>query len=128
MEKYIMWLLGVLMIIMPILFIPQAQAFSWEKSSDLNAFIESAATTLESKDLNSLYTRVTDPYYERGALDKIWLKSETNRRLLRSFEYVRQTRDDSQVPIIPEPETYAMMLAGLGLLIITLRRQRGDQF
>ena len=41
-----------------------------------------------------------------------------------TFEDVRQVRIGGMVPAIPEPETYALMMAGLGAMGFVARRRK----
>lgn len=98
-----------------LVFMPQAQALSWEQASDAHSII------------------IVKPAPKNGGShegdDKDRLsKFKFERESLRSNESEHHVRDDSQVPVVPEPETYAMMLAGLGLMVITLSRRKKNTF
>jgi len=99
---------------MLLVFMPQAQALSWEQASGSNSII------------------IVRPGPENdkfpGARNEDGHKFKFDRQSLRSTEQEHHVRDDSQVPVVPEPETYAMMLAGLGLLFITMSRQKKSNF
>lgn len=106
-------------ICMPVLLMAQAHALSWEQSSDVNTIIivqpgsEMGGTGVNKDSMP-------------GANPQSGGKIHFDRKTLRPAEYVHHARDDSQVPVVPEPETYAMMLAGLGLLVIALRRHKDE--
>lgn len=66
-------------------------------------------------------------------LNNAWLQSDPNNGTFSLFVYPAPKTQNSGswyratlVTQIPEPETYAMMLAGLGLMAVTVRRRRKE--
>jgi len=112
------WLVGI--VCMPVLLMAHAHALSWEQSSDVNTIIiVNPGSETGNTGVNG---RLPDAYFHSGE------RMHFDRKTLRATEYEHHAKDDSQVPVVPEPETYALMLAGLGLLVIALRRNRDDAF
>lgn len=97
-----------------VVFMPQAQALSWEQASGSNSII--------------IVRPGPDNDKFPGARNDKEPKFKFDRESLRSNEPEHHVRDDTQVPVVPEPETYAMLLAGLGLLVITISRQKKNNF
>jgi len=82
---------------------------------------------------NTLESYVTAP----GGMDYVQLLNGAATYFV-SFVLDTKTQPDADnihpsygsfhVSVVPEPETYAMMLAGLGLIFFTVRRRKGNDF
>lgn len=107
------------------IFISQAQALSWETSTDLKFVMDSDLAGPENEVAGSLYGKLSDTTF----LEQSVLNNKKERFEQKPLKFAEsQVRANSQVPVVPEPQTYAMILAGLGLLGITLSRRKNNTF
>lgn len=105
-------MLGVLM--------PQAQALSWEQSAGSKSLV------IAYGDTNALRGKLPDAYYEKSEPNK--LKPQPDRSSPHGANAKQRSKDDTHVAAVPEPQTYAMMLTGLGLLLVTLKGRNKKHF
>lgn len=101
---------------MLIAFMPPAQALSWEISTVTHI---TASATEDTGVLNSKLPEVYDASTVQDA-NKMTFDRKAQTRVSKSH-----ISNAFQTPVIPEPQTYAMILTGLGLLFVTLRRRKG---
>lgn len=127
MKKYVKFAIVMLStMFVSFLFVTETQALSWESCSDSTVFLKTETSLTINNFDGALNGKAFEVYNEKALLDKRGVKSESYGKALRSFEYVHHAIDNSQVPVIPEPATYAMVLAGIGLLAFTLRHRKSN--
>lgn len=107
------------MLSMLAVFMPQAQALSWEQSAAKSLVLSEESTQV-------LNAKLPEAYYEKRELYKNKLKLD--RKSPHTAKPEQHSSDESHVAAVPEPETYAMMLTGLGLLVVTLSGRNRQHF
>ena len=95
-----------------------ANTFVWGGQNYADGILESYTTAPGGMDYVQLLSGAAT-YYVSIVLDtKTLPNADTNHPSYGSFH----------VSVVPEPETYAMMLAGLGLIFFTVRRRKDNHF
>ena len=74
--------------------------------------------------LNMGWVTQTFQFVATGASSTVSFDSQTNSAFGAALDNVRVSVDGTTAPI-PEPETYALMLAGLGVMGFAVRRRKG---